>query len=256
MQETCLTAQHGSSPPSFECSADEALLGQARWLDLGNDDPRLPPAFVIRFSSAAFSPSAFGQQGVPLPASLRMAVPKRQAEFLAGRCAARRAIERLGIPASSPGIGASREPLWQAGVKGSITHTRDLAGAVAVEAPSVSGVGIDFEDVIGAADLDAVRELAFTPHERTLLEKQDQLSSDMLLTLAFSAKESLFKGAHAAAGHYFDFHAARVSAVDTHAGRLTLTLAQTLCAALPEGSTHAIAFRMLSARTVATSFVW
>ena len=252
-----MTAQDRSSRPSPECDGHDALLRSARWLEVGDDDPRVPPAFVIEFSSAAFALPAFEQHGVPLPAALQRAVPKRQAEFLAGRIAARHAIERLGVVASIPGIGSSREPRWQAGVTGSITHTRDLAGAIAVEASAVRGIGIDFEEVIEAAARDAVRELAFTPGELALLEKQHgHLSDDMLLTIAFSAKESLFKGTHAAAGRYFDFSAARVSALDADAGRLTLTLAETLCPDLPEGSCHPVCFRMLRPDTVATSFVW
>ncbi|MGN6704719.1 MAG: 4'-phosphopantetheinyl transferase family protein [Rhodanobacter sp.] len=252
-----MTAQDRSSRSSFERGGQDALLRRARWLEVGDDDPRLPPAFVIEFSSAAFAPAAFEQHGVPLPSVLRKAVPKRQAEFLAGRIAARQAVERLGVAAAIPGIGSSREPLWQAGVKGSITHTRDLAGAIAVDASAVRGIGIDFEDVIEAAAREAVRELAFTSRELALLdERHAQLSGDMLLTIAFSAKESLFKGAHAAAGRYFDFSAAFVSAVDADAGRLTLTLAETLCPDLPEGSSHPVCFRLLRPNTIATSFIW
>lgn len=252
-----MTEQDRSSRPSSACDGQDALLRSARWLEVGDDDPQLPPAFVIEFSSAAFDLPAFEQHGVPLPAALQRAVPKRQAEFLAGRIAARRAIERLGVAASIPGIGSSREPQWQAGVKGSITHTRDLAGAIAIDASVVRGIGIDFEDVIEAATRDAVRELAFTPGELALLEKhRGHLSDDMLLTIAFSAKESIFKGAHAAVGRHFDFSAARVSAMDADAGRLTLTLAETLCPDLAEGSCHPVCFRMLRPNTVATSFVW
>lgn len=233
------------------------MLRAARWLDLGNDDPRLPPAFVIEFSSAAFTLPAFKRHDVPLPAALRRAVPKRQAEFLMGRLAARQAIERLGVGASTPGIGPSREPLWQAGVTGSITHTSEMAAAIAVASSTARGIGIDIENIIDADARDAIRKLAITSGEHALLEsRREHLSVEMLLTVAFSAKESFFKGTFANVGHYFDFNAARLSSLNVDAGRLTLTLEETLCPALPEGRSFTVCFRMLSANTVATSFVW
>lgn len=241
----------------FATGEHDAMVRAARWQDLGNDDSRLPPAFVVEFSAAAFTLSAFKRHGVALPAKLQKAVPKRQAEFLMGRLAARQAIERLGVAASTPGIGTSREPLWQAGVTGSITHTSEMAGAVAVVSTTVKGVGIDIEKVIDADARDALRQLVITPGEQDLLEtRRDHLSADMMFTIAFSAKESFFKGTFATVGRYFDFNAVRVSCLEVNSGRMTLTLEETLCPILVKGRAFPVCFRVLSPTTVVTSFVW
>ena len=46
------------------------------------------------------------------------------------------------------------------------------------------------------------------------------------------------------------------AALDAAAGRLVLTLRETLCPTLPEGRSFALGFKALAADTVATSFVW
>lgn len=233
------------------------MLRTTQWLDLGNDDPRMPPAFVIAFSAAAFGLSAFERYDVLLPLALQRAVPKRQAEFLMGRLAARHAVERLGIEALTPHIGTSREPQWQAGITGSITHTGDIAAAVAVLSSTVKGIGIDIEKVVDAQAHPALQEFVITPQEQVLLEAlREHLSINTLLTAAFSAKESLFKGLFGTVGRYFDFNAARVSKLNVNAGRLTLTLEEILCPALLKGRSFEVYFKMISADTVATSFVW
>lgn len=233
------------------------MVRAARWQDLGNHDPRLPPAFVLEFSAAAFTLAAFRRHDMALPVNLQNAVPKRQAEFLMGRLAARQAIQRLGVAASTPAIGASREPRWQPGVTGSITHTRDMAAAIALPSSLANGVGIDIETVIDAGTRDALQHVVITPRERDVLEsRRDQLSADVLLTIAFSAKESFFKATFASVGRYFDFNAARVSHLDARSSQLTLTLEETLCPSLPKGRDFAIGFRLLSEITVLTSFIW
>jgi len=233
------------------------MLRTTQWIDLGHDDPRMPPAFVIAFSVAAFTTSAFEQHGVPFPATLQKAVPKRQAEFLMGRLAARHAIEHLGVAAAAPGIGTSREPLWQTGVTGSITHTKDMAGAIAVDSSTVHGIGIDIENVVDADARRALEALAITAEEQALLEaRREHLSVDAILTIAFSAKESFFKGTFGTVGRYFDFSAARVTSLHVNSGRLTLTLEEDLAPALPKGCSFTVCFRMLTLDTVVTSFVW
>lgn len=235
----------------------DPMLRSARWQDTGNPDPRLPRVVLMEFSATGFEPAAFARHAVPFPAALARAVPKRQAEFLAGRLVARTALEALGIRNSIPGVGTSREPLWPAGATGSITHTREACAAIAVPSERVSGVGIDIENLVEAAAGDAIRELALAPAEQSLLEAQRMhLSAGMALTIAFSAKESFFKGTFARVGRFFDFDAVRVTRLHAPTGCLELTLAETLCPDLPEGRAFRLGFKQLSEDTVLTSFVW
>jgi hypothetical protein len=67
------------------------------------------------------------------------AVPRRRAEFAAGRACARAALRRLGINGWPLLVGSKREPLWPAGVVGSITHTDGLVAAAVSRRPHLPG---------------------------------------------------------------------------------------------------------------------
>lgn len=75
-------------------------------------------------------------------ASIRGAVPKRLAEFVAGRSCARRVLAALGhAPAALP-MDADRAAVWPAGLSGSIAHAADLAVAVGRRG---APLGVDIE---------------------------------------------------------------------------------------------------------------
>ena len=79
------------------------------------------------------------------------------------------------------------------------------------------------------------------------------LSIEELMTIVFSAKESLFKAGFASVGRYFDFAAARVEDLDTESGELSLVLTETLCATMAVGAAYQVDFRLLRADAVLTS---
>ncbi len=113
------------------------------------------------------------------------AVPSRRAEFAAGRMAARRAMAALGLPPASIPMGLDREPVWPAGLEGSIAHAAGVAvAAVRVGRP----LGIDIEeDGLIEPDLWPVichpDELVDLPHE----------DRGRLVRQIFSAKEAAYK---------------------------------------------------------------
>src|SRR5690242_4153856 len=79
--------------------------------------------FQDRLDAALFPAEAAQIQG---------AVEARRREFATGRHCARQALAALGVPATPLLSGGHREPLWPAGVVGSITHcTGYRAAAVA-----------------------------------------------------------------------------------------------------------------------------
>ena len=159
-------------------------------------------------------------------AQLARAVPRRQAEHLAGRMAAVMALRHAGSEDSAPGIGAHREPLWPAGFTGSITHTAGVAMAVALKtANPADGVGIDLEALLDDADAYEIADDVVNPQERRLLEAR-ALPFPLALTLAFSAKESLFKALFPQVGTWFGFDCAEVIALEE--ARLTLRLRRAL----------------------------
>lgn len=127
-------------------------------------------------------------QGQLLPAeadSIRRAVPRRQAEFAAGRLALRRAISAAGyrLPPDTPILTrADRRPDLPAGLIVSLTHAGGFCIAIATQLPDI-GLGVDIEPI------DAKRpdqmEASIRPY-RFRRGGGDPLA-------AFCAKEALFK---------------------------------------------------------------
>jgi 4'-phosphopantetheinyl transferase EntD len=157
------------------------------------------------------------------------AVPKRRAEFLAGRFAAGRALAALGH-AGLPGRNEDGSPRWPAQVAGSITHGAGRAFCAVARTEHVRSLGIDVERVMGPETKAELRARICGDEEWALLTQSLSLPDHQLLTFAFSAKESLYKCLHPLMGRFMDFAAARVTAVQgsghgSHfAGELTLSL--------------------------------
>jgi enterobactin synthetase component D len=170
----------------------------------------------------------------PLPGELRRAVLKRQVEFLAGRSCARQAIavltgcSQVVIPQQS-----DRSPGWPAGIVGTITHTAGYAAALVAPATLYAGLGIDCEQVVLPDQLPLQRHIC-TPNELGDLQAGYSLWSPAeLLTLVFSAKESLYKCLYPQVQTYFGFEAARVIALDLQERTFIIQLEKDLCPALP-----------------------
>lgn len=165
-----------------------------------------------------FDPTTFLQTDLlwlPHHESLARAGRKRRAEHLAGRIAAVHALTAFGEK-NVPGIGDNRAPLWPAGLHGSITHCETTALAVAARQP----VGIDLETLFSAEMADELAAEIITQEERQRL-LESELPFPLALTVAFSAKESLYKALSPLTTTLPGFASARVSAID--ARHITLT---------------------------------
>ena len=179
--------------------------------------------------------SAWQVEGLP-----ERAVAKRRAEFLAGRFAAHTALSALGV-ASMPGRNEDGSPRWPAHISGSITHGAERAFCAVARESDVRSLGIDAERLMrpetkaelvaricNAAELEVLARGLGTPDHHSV-------------SLAFSAKESLFKCLYPLVGRYMDFGAARVVTAQERggssrlAGELTLMLSVDWSAELPRG---------------------
>ena len=220
-------------PPST--SLTPFLLQRDRLLLPGSPDLLL---HRICFDAAAFTPASFAAQGMALPASLQGAAPKRLGEFLAGRLAAREALRPFGLAGSTVAIGSAREPLWPAGMEGSISHSQ-LAGqgvALCGVRPAQGGMGLDLEAWLEAGQAAQLWPGIVDEDEWGRLEAGARalgLDRARGLTLVFSAKESLFKALHPRVGRYFDFLDARWLGMTDQT--LTLELKAPLTPTLPAG---------------------
>jgi 4'-phosphopantetheinyl transferase EntD len=136
------------------------------------------------------------------------AVAKRRREVTNARTCARRALARLGIAETAIPRGAKGEPLWPAGVVGSITHTTGYFAAAVAQADKIRSIGIDAE-VHGELPEGVLSHIGFGP-ERTWLAGQDHTDVwwDRLL---FSAKESVYKAWFPLTGRWLGFEDATVT---------------------------------------------
>ncbi|GAL44984.1 MULTISPECIES: enterobactin synthase subunit EntD [Citrobacter] len=137
-----------------------------------------------------FDPASFHEQELlwlPHHAQLLSSGRKRNAEHLAGRIAAVYALREFGLK-TVPGIGAQRQPLWPQNLFGSISHSASTALAVASTRP----VGVDIETIFPPPTAVELADSIVDNHERQIMHHAN-LPFPLALTLAFSAKESLYK---------------------------------------------------------------
>ena len=145
-------------------------------------------------------------------AYVEKAVAKRVKEFAAGRVCAKAALAALGVHDVALLAGLGRQPLWPAGIVGSITHTAGLCAAAVASAGRVAAIGLDSE-IAGAPTVDIWpsicrdEELAWVG---SLAAEQHAAA----VTLLFSAKEAFYKAQYPLVGEWLDFHDVRIEVPD------------------------------------------
>ncbi len=136
------------------------------------------------------------------------AVGRRRREFATGRACAHAALAQLGLPLSPLLNGAHREPLWPAGVVGSLTHCAGYRAAAVARSAEVLSLGIDAEP--DAALPDGLLRSVGLPAERERLAAlpAGPVHWDRLL---FSAKEAVYKAWFPLARRGLEFHQAEIT---------------------------------------------
>ena len=173
-----------------------------------------------------FAPTTFTDTDLlwlPHYAELSNAGRKRKAEHLAGRIAAAHALGAINERAI-PGIGPSGEPLWPEGVSGSITHSGTQAMAVVVRHQDAL-VGIDCEAILPDREAREIQDGIINAQEAMCLTRSGYPFA-LALTLAFSAKESLFKALFPKVNTYMGFDCARITRLNEKTVTLALTRPQ------------------------------
>ncbi|TQQ49717.1 4'-phosphopantetheinyl transferase superfamily protein [Vibrio cholerae] len=175
---------------------------------------------VCQFDPQQFDEAQQRYLASPTYHSLHKAVIKRQAEFVAGRKLAQQALKQIGQGYDRPiAIGTHREPLWPAGITGSIAHCDGWAVCTVLKAEHLS-LGIDIEHRLAHQTASEVQAMIGTAQEWALLAQQFDLAS--AVTLLFSAKESLFKALFPQVQIYLAFSDAQLIGLDGN--QLTLRL--------------------------------
>jgi enterobactin synthetase component D len=167
----------------------------------------VPNADVLRFArhhvSARFEPDP----GAP-----------GRSEHLAGRQCAAMALAGAGAPSGEVGTNADGSPVWPAGFVGSITHIPGFASACVSAPGELAGVGIDTEEVLDRAASAEIRDAVATPNELARLQSSSALEENSLVTLLFSAKESVYKCLAPITKDFLEFHDVELLEVDLAAG--------------------------------------
>ena len=140
------------------------------------------------------------------PAELDLITGMRESrayEFCTGRLCAHQALHTCGIDNFPILKGEQREPLWPRQVVGSISHCRDLAGAVVADKQVVKSIGLDIESrkLLNPA----IARHICTEEEKAWVASQAPDKQNHTLLLIFSIKEAIFKCIYQATGEHLRF---------------------------------------------------
>jgi len=180
-----MTIDHGEG--HFALAADLTTSVFPSGIAVAARDPRLLPD--------AADPTEDG--------AVRGAVPRRRAEFHAGRAAARAAMVTLGLPPLPVPSDVDRTPIWPDGIVGSISHCKSVCVAVLGHSGKWASLGVDLEeDTDLAADL---IDLVCVKAEQTWLATLDTRRRGLMAKLIFCAKEATYKAQYPLTGALFGF---------------------------------------------------
>ena len=127
------------------------------------------------------------------PGELRLAQGMsvtRRRDFLAGRCAARRALAAAGLPGGEI-LRHGRRPLLPPGSTGSISHSGGLAVALVADRARYRALGCDLE--LRGLPLDAAHLVLGADERLWTAGAPDRAACEQRLLAAFSAKEAALK---------------------------------------------------------------
>jgi 4'-phosphopantetheinyl transferase EntD len=138
------------------------------------------------------------------------AVPKRIAEFAAGRACARAALAEFGVREFPLRTAPDRQPIWPDGFIGSITHTAGFCAAAVAPRTSMLAIGMDTE-IVGAPTLDIWPTIS-RREELAWVQALPGVDRPAAITLLFAAKEAFYKCQYPLVGEWLDFHDMRIEA--------------------------------------------
>jgi len=173
-----------------------------------------------------------------VPEAVAGAAPHRVSAYVSGRLCAVGALRDAGytgageVPKARGGA-----PVWPAGFVGSITHTGGLTIAAVATQRQAAGLGIDAERLLATREATritrvVVPEWAAAPDARAIVRQCEWREA---VSVAFSAKESLYKCLAPLFGGPIGFHDVEVAELDRARGVARLRLARGV-GGLPRGA--------------------
>lgn len=154
----------------------EGFLSGPVFLDTGSEDVI---ALEVQYHLPFYRMALFDRLDVAMPKLLAEAVPKRQAEFLAGRFLGQAALTLFGHDPQPIGIGNRREPVWPSGISGSISHSHGICVCMVTQEHDVR-VGVDIEKIEPGAVTEIILKRALAPLERRLIAELEECDASIL----------------------------------------------------------------------------
>jgi|HubBroStandDraft_6_1064221.scaffolds.fasta_scaffold138215_3 4'-phosphopantetheinyl transferase EntD len=130
-------------------------------------------------------------------------IPKRRAEFTAGRNAARAALALIGAPVRPILRNPQRAPVWPPGFVGSIAHCKEFCCAVVARSAQIISLGFDAETIDSLED--ELADHICVADEFLHFANLPQPPGTNWAKLAFSAKEAFHKCHNPLTGELLDF---------------------------------------------------
>ena len=143
----------------------------------------------------------------------------------------------------------SGEPTFDAIHALSITHCQGHVAVAKVDRQSIRSVGIDLEQVNRVRV--ELQEKICTQHEQNTLAQMNSAHLSDVLSLIFSAKESLYKAYFPVGRRFFYFHAAEFHEFDWQNGQIHGVFMEDTSPYSPRGSSYTIGFKRLQYKTQA-----
>lgn len=162
---------------------------------------------TCQYDLSFYSADLFRQLNIFLPDWIFEMATKRQAEYLAGRYNASLALKHLGMGDCDILRSNDRSPIWPSNVLGSITHTHAKTFTAAAYCADYKYLGIDYEKIIDLKTAEEIQSFIINENEEWIRHTSNFAQ---VLTILFSAKESLYKALYPYVGHFFDFSAASI----------------------------------------------
>ncbi len=133
--------------------------------------------------------------------------PKRKVEFIAGRIAALKAIQKTMDFKEIIPIGIGGMPSWPVGITGSISHSSNTVSVATIKSNLNFRIGLDLEYFFDEATAQNLQS-------RILLKSEKKFSHPQIITLIYSVKESIFKSVSILLDTFLDFHDIEVTALN------------------------------------------
>jgi len=165
----------------------------------------------------------YDEAEIRFPSELTSASDKRQTEFLAGRSAAKRALEFLGQPPADILISENRSPLWPKNIMVSLSYNNSVAVCAVSQSPACRFLGVDIEETMSDDITSKISSSVVGGREKEILDSLS-MSANLALTIAFSAKESLFKALSFKVGRLFGFEDVLISSFSIRDNSITFEL--------------------------------